>query len=598
MRKCMIPAWMIVLGLLTVSVRAAHAKVVGRLAHISQKYNHRGLQQAHLLCDTLNVPSSVSGNRLRIVTICTRTGRPVDSAAIRKIGGEIAALSRSFLRVRIALDSLDHLANLPFIGKAGAPMPVREQEGFGSVLSESVGLTNAAYLQQGGLTGSGVKVAVIDGGFANLQDVVDQGELPASTISKDFTGNGIREGSSHGTGVAEHVLDMAPGVSLYCLKVGDRVDLENAADYIRDNAIGIVNLSLSWYGLSYYDNTGPFNTIVNNSAANDDVFWAVAAGNDAEHHWRGIWQDADNDDEQEFDGTIERMLLVDPPEEITIFLNWDQYGASRSSMVDLDLFIVDESENIIAASTASQFVTQIPFEAAQVKLDTSKSYSLAVVRMRGNAAGLDMTIFALESQLEFGTQASSFVDPANAQRAYTVGAVWRGGWEEDAPGIQVFSGKGPTNDGRIKPDIVGPEGTSNVTQGEKSSHGTSFASPVVAGAAALLMQRFPSFTSGQIKDKLDEMAIDQGAPGRDNVYGIGMLALDSSLVTATIARQGPLLQPGLDATGKAELYNLSGQRITTIGVAGKNPARLPRGIYIVNKHRSRLRPLKKLLVAQ
>ena len=55
--------------------------------------------------------------------------------------------------------------------------------------------------------------------------------------------------------------------------------------------------------------------------------------------------------------------------------------------------------------------------------------------------------------------------------------------------------------------------------------GTSFATPQVAGAVALLAQAFPNLTGQQIVEILLETARDAGAPGTDAVYGRGILDL-------------------------------------------------------------------------
>ena len=98
-----------------------------------------------------------------------------------------------------------------------------------------------------------------------------------------------------GAGVAEEVHDMVPGASLFLLEVKDMTDFENAVDYIHANDIHVVNLSLSWFGQSYYDDSGPFAELVNNSRDNNGIFWVVAAGNNAKSHWSGSWTDENGD---------------------------------------------------------------------------------------------------------------------------------------------------------------------------------------------------------------------------------------------------------------------------------------------------------------
>lgn len=59
--------------------------------------------------------------------------------------------------------------------------------------------------------------------------------------------------------------------------------------------------------------------------------------------------------------------------------------------------------------------------------------------------------------------------------------------------------------------------------------GTSFSAPHVAGAAALLMQRWPSKTAKEIATILLDTAEDLGAPGKDPIYGRGLLSVRNAM---------------------------------------------------------------------
>ena len=59
--------------------------------------------------------------------------------------------------------------------------------------------------------------------------------------------------------------------------------------------------------------------------------------------------------------------------------------------------------------------------------------------------------------------------------------------------------------------------------------GTSFAAPLISGAAAIIIQRWPDLTARQVANILFASATDLGAPGVDSVYGHGLLNIAAAL---------------------------------------------------------------------
>ena len=111
--------------------------------------------------------------------------------------------------------------------------------------------------------------------------------------------------------------------------------------------------------------------------------------------------------------------------------------------------------------------------------------------------------------------------PADGFDVLAIGAVDRNGQ------VLPFSSRGPTFDGRIKPDLMamgaGVTSIDSTTRGGFSSDhaGTSSAAPLAAGVVALLMEAFPLATVQDIVNTLRMTASQSNNP--DNIAGYGII---------------------------------------------------------------------------
>jgi serine protease AprX len=120
--------------------------------------------------------------------------------------------------------------------------------------------------------------------------------------------------------------------------------------------------------------------------------------------------------------------------------------------------------------------------------------------------------------------AFSITDPGNADGVITVGATHRN-WPHTY-GVSFFSSRGPTGDGRLKPDLVAPGERirAPLPDGKWGDlDGTSMAAPHVSGAAAMLMARYSELIGQprRIKRILCDTATDLGR--ERSFQGRGML---------------------------------------------------------------------------
>ncbi len=134
--------------------------------------------------------------------------------------------------------------------------------------------------------------------------------------------------------------------------------------------------------------------------------------------------------------------------------------------------------------------------------------------------------------------------------------------------INSSSSRGPSKCGGtgsilIKPEVSAP-GT-NVRSARpgglyQSLSGTSMAAPHVAGAIALLKEAFPMASGTEVKMALYVSATDLGAPGEDNVFGMGIINLLSAF--DTLATKYTPIAPALN-THDIAIFDIISPKGTT-----------------------------------
>lgn len=131
----------------------------------------------------------------------------------------------------------------------------------------------------------------------------------------------------------------------------------------------------------------------------------------------------------------------------------------------------------------------------------------------------DAGIVVVVAAGNMGPEPMTITVPGNSRKVITVGA--------DGSFRPYFSGMGPTAECVCKPDIVAPGSEivscNAVTAKNKNYYttksGTSMATPVVSGAIALLLSKYPDMTNVEVKMKLRESAVDLGFPRNRQGWG-------------------------------------------------------------------------------
>jgi subtilisin family serine protease len=453
-------------------------------------------------------------------------------ALVARLGGRVEA---SYGRL---IEAVVPPAALETIGRSNAVQYAREpvRAVAEAVRGEGIGASGAASWHRSGLRGAGAKIAVVDLGFRGWRDSRRNGDLPASTVAVDFC-QGRLDGAmavNHGTAVAEIVAEMAPAARVYLICVQTVAALGQAKNYARAQGIHIVNHSASWFNVGRGDDSGgpdtPTGIVADARAAG--ILWVNAAGNRAEQHWSGAFSDLDADSWNEFaPGDEGNTILLGANQQTCVALRWDSWPVTA---LDYDLYLTRANDGSpVASSNNEQSGSQPPTELICHVNTTGVAQLYALGIRRHNAADpsprFDLFVYP-GPNLEYQVGEGSVTEPGSSSFALAVGAAcWR------TNGLEVFSSRGPTIDGRMKPDLVGPDWVSSFSYGpfngcgaQTGFGGTSAATPHVAGAAALVKGANPSFGPNELQAYLESNAIDLGAPGRDASYGAGKLALGPS----------------------------------------------------------------------
>ncbi len=426
-----------------------------------------------------------------------------------------------------------------------------------SLLPNSYWLGTSARLS--GRTGRGVLVAVVDTGIdlchpefedriVLFYDAVTGLELDRNAIRQrrqardcdyDFGGHGTAV-----TGVLAGKSGIAPGAEIVVVRVINSIGaiddtvVMRAVEYLKNKkqTLGkpmVVNLSLgNTYGPA--DGTG-FLDLVIDQYSGPGLIVVSANGNEGHLPIRAV---------------IENASSVSVPISLTSGIPFEVwYGGNSSYRVELC-----DSSGRCAVSQRGQTLTlnlacvnsithqSYPFNGkVYVSFDhsCSGSYTLRLSLISGPPSRVDL--FGGFEGNSFGAYTVSdgrggylytVSQPATARRTISVGAFTSGALSTGSRAfnslgmLAYFSSRGPTVDGRIKPDITAG-GYVVYTAQEGGSYGyeagTSFSTPAVAGLAALMLEANPNLTPEQVKELLCQNALRDSAVGStpNNFFGCG-----------------------------------------------------------------------------
>lgn len=471
-----------------------------------------------------NKPQDLKAGRVRIVLEATKASEVKSiQARVEGLGGRVEVVYNNLVQAFVPIKSVNALAGMGSVSWVRTPLvPLGEQ---GSTVSEGVRVIGANLWHEAGIKGQGVKVAIVDGGFKGYQRLLGS-ELPPAdrVIVRSFNRDeDIEADERHGTAVAEIVYDLVPEATFYLVNFDTDVELGRAIDFLISEGVQIINTSFNFFGTGCpWEGTGLIEPIVK-KARDAGIFWAVSVGNHGTEHWQGIFDDPNKNGFHNFLGDDEGLTLdVDADEvgAVIAVLSWEDKCGKATENYELLLF--DDADR--RRASGSQLRAGWPSRVLVFTVRDSGRYHLKIRQRTATrpTAKLDVSVIDIEPEYSVFEGSVGAFEPAISPSAFSVGAT---DFRTDA--ARRYSSRGPTKDGRIKPDFAAPDGVRNTTF--RPFFGTSASSPHLAGAAALVKSVRPNWGPKEIADFLASRAIDRGDDGPDNTYGAGRIALGEPL---------------------------------------------------------------------
>ncbi len=429
---------------------------------------------------------------------------PANMAEIRALGGDVYR-SLPIIQsaaIRVPVRNMRKLASLKFVIRLSADATVKKCDEFTRGSSKA-----DAAVQQYGLSGNGVRVAVIDSGVRSnkdLKDLVDNDNRIVGRASFVQDGYGNSDMCGHGTHVAGIIAGngkMSTGSSYFRTFYG----VAQRADIV---------------SIRVLDKTGQ-GTV---SQVISGIQWAIT------------------------NKTLYRIKVMNL-----------SFGHPVGESYKTDPLC----QSVEAAWKAG----------------------IVVVCAAGNGGRANADSAPGRDNEGFGTAWGSIQSPANDPYVITVGAAKQRGGGRGNDTIATYSARGPSRlDFVLKPDLVAPGNrvislnvpssyidvtygdlanvdlneykyTSSDLPSEKYARlsGTSMAAPVVAGAAALMLEKDPTLTPDTIKARLMMTAdkwLDQNGLPSPCTYGAGYVNVQAALGCKSVASKSAM-SPSLyrDALG-------------------------------------------------
>ncbi|MFQ5342229.1 MAG: hypothetical protein ACE5F6_11855, partial [Anaerolineae bacterium] len=312
-----------------------------------------------------------------------------------------------------------------------------------AIISEGVAHVGADAWRQAGLRGQGVRIGVLDAGFRDYDKRIQEGELPSDVITHTFrTVGSFGAGDEHGTVMAEIAFDLAPEAQFYFVNMlpTDVSQFGQAVDWLIEQDVDIVLYGRNWLVGSSGDGRGPVTAKIDEARQNG-ILWVSSAGDAAQRHWEGEWQDLDGcppalDPLGSGGGCLDfapgdnwnGIPNVIADQLISVGLTWnDRWEENAEINYNLELSFQELPPDWISSQIPGAF--GYPVEQIDATVRDDGTYNVAITRPPEETRSTQVELFIgwdPNLELERRVITSSIMTPADALGALVVGAAdWR-----------------------------------------------------------------------------------------------------------------------------------------------------------------------------
>ncbi|MFH1682059.1 MAG: S8 family serine peptidase [Candidatus Eisenbacteria bacterium] len=431
---------------------------------------------------------------------------------------------------------------------------------------------------------SGVRLAIADSGtdltHPDLPAPVEAFDMTDGTDPATWGTDVSNQVTNHGTHVSgtalgngslsgDQYMGAAPGADFYFYKIGnDGTGGASPSDIIeaiqRASAVGCDVFSMSYGGFSTYLDGSEAKEAAIDQAVADGMTVFISAGNEADGHKHYSVFVAPNTTTGIFQFAIDNSGNPNPAGTERINVVWidngtfDQNLSLSCSNLGTGESLVDVASGVSDRGTEARLYSLSP----SIPAGGQKTYNLTLSNNAVSGGTPRVHCCAWDDRGLFPSADPSFTvcSPAVADGAIAVGAwTHRVEWTDylgndhadnanSVNTLATFSSRGPRVDGLMKPDLASPgcwtislldNGNATLPRGVTDgfiidndgvigsgpanyaiSSGTSMASPLAAGAAAVLLEADPSLGPQGVRDLMTATASNAESPDNDAGYGL------------------------------------------------------------------------------